>query len=171
MMKIVTVFDDILEKISRWGIVICLFTILGFAVGAIVLRWMGMSNMWIEPMTRHLVFLSAFFGGSLATSKNVHIKVDALTKLVERSKSKILHFVVKNIVTLFCLVTTFALMKTAFDFYLIEKEFGAPAFLNIHSSYLVGIIPFGMGLIMLRFLNQLLIGIFNGEPSEPNRIH
>jgi TRAP-type C4-dicarboxylate transport system permease small subunit len=45
--------------------------------------------------------VSAFFGGSLATSKNVHIKVDALTKLVERSKSKILHFAVKNIVTLF----------------------------------------------------------------------
>jgi TRAP-type C4-dicarboxylate transport system permease small subunit len=171
MMKIVTIFDDILEKLSRWGIVFCLFTILGFAVSAIVLRWMGMSNMWIEPLTRHLVFLSAFFGGSLATSKDVHIKVDALTKLVERSRSKILHFVVKNLVTLFCFVTTFVLMKTSWDFFLIEKEFGAPSFLNIHSAYLVGIIPFGMGLIMLRFLNRLIIGIFNGDQSEPHRVH
>lgn len=171
MMKIVAVFDEVLERISRYGIVFCLFTMLSLAVIAIVLRWMGMSNMWIEPLTRHLVFLSAFFGGSLATSKNVHIKVDVLTKLVERSRSKILHFVVRNIVTLFCLITTFALMKTSWDFYLVEKEYGAPAFLNIHSAYLVGIIPFGMGLIMLRFLNQLLIGIFNGEPSEPNRVH
>ena len=170
MMKIVSVFDDVLEKISRYGIVFCLFSILGLAVSAIVLRWMGMSNMWIEPLTRHLVFLSAFFGGSLATSKDVHIKVDVLTKLVERSRSKILQFVVKNIVTLFCLLTTFALMKTSWDFYLVEKEFGAPSFLNIHSAYLVGIIPFGMGLIMLRFLNQLIIGIFIGEKSESNRL-
>lgn len=166
MSKLVTLFDLFLERLSRWGIVLCLFGILFFAVAAIVLRWMGQSNMWIEPLVRHMVFLSAFLGGSLATSKNVHIKVDLLTKILERSNSKIVHWLHKNIVLLFCLMTCLALTKSAWDFFLVEREFGAPSFLDIHSAYLVFIIPFGMGLITLRFLNQLLIGLFNGESLE-----
>lgn len=170
MTKLILIFDDVLEKISRWGIVLSLFAILGLAVLAIVLRWMGSSVMWIDPLTRHMVFLSAFLGGSLATSKNVHIRVDLLTKLVEMSNSKVLKWVHHNIVALFCFVTCLFLMKSGYEFYLVEKEFGAPAFLDIHSGFLVGIIPFGMGLIALRFLNQLLLGILNGGQNEHNRV-
>lgn len=169
-MKAVVIFDEILERFSRYGLISSLFGILGLAVLAIVFRWMGQSPMWIDPLVRHLVFLSAFFGGSLATSKNVHIKVDLLTKLVEKSSSKIVHWLHKNIVALFCFVVCLALVKSGWDFYLVEKEFGAPAFLEIHSAYLVGIIPFGMALITLRFLNQLILGIFGGDPREPHRL-
>ena len=91
-MKLIQAFDDVLERISRWGIVGSLFVILGFAVLSIVLRWVGKSSMWMEPLIRHIVFLSAFLGGSLATSRNVHIKVDLLTKLLEKSSSKVLHW-------------------------------------------------------------------------------
>jgi TRAP-type C4-dicarboxylate transport system permease small subunit len=163
MMKLILVFDDGLEKLSRQGIVICLFLILGLAVVSIILRWLGASMMWIDPLVRHLVFLSAFFGGSLATKSNVHIKVDLLTKLVDRSSSKIIHWLHANLISLFCFITTLALVKAAWDFFIVEREFGAPAFLDIHSSWLVAIIPFGMGLICLRFLNQLLIGVFSGD--------
>ena len=163
MRKAVAAFDNILEKISRWGIVASLFSILGLAVMGIVLRWLGQSLMWLEPLTRHLVFLSAFLGGSLATSQNVHIRVDLLTKLIEKSSSKALKWMHHNFVALFCLVTCVALTKASCDFFVVEKEFGAPAFLDIHSSYLVGIIPFGMGLISLRFFNQLLLGLFPKE--------
>lgn len=162
MVKIISLFDEILERISRYGIVISLLLILFFSMFAIILRWMGQSLMWPEPLVRHLVFLSAFFGGSLATSKNVHIKVDLLTKLIEQSQSKIIHWFHNNLVSLFCFVTCLFLTKSGWDFYLVEKEFGSPSFLDIHSSYLVGIIPFGMLLIAFRFLNQLLLGIFKG---------
>jgi TRAP-type C4-dicarboxylate transport system permease small subunit len=170
MGKFFLVFDDALEKFSRWGIVFSLFTILGFAVLSIVLRWMGQSLMWIEPLIRHMVFLSAFLGGSLATSKGVHIKVDILTHLVESSKSKVLHWFHRNLISIFCLLTTVALTKAGWDFYLVEKEFGAPSFLEIHSAFLVGIIPFGMGLIALRFFNQLMISLIYGDTREPHRI-
>jgi hypothetical protein len=53
-------------------------------------------------------------------------------------------------------------MKSGWDFYLVEKEFGAFGFLHLHSSTLVGIIPFGMGLIALRFFNQFMIGLVHG---------
>ena len=161
-MKWVLAFDEFLEKISRYGLVGCLVLVLGFAVLAIVLRWAGSSLMWIDPLVRHLVFLSAFLGGSLATSSQQHIKIDLFSKLVEISSSKILHWLHRNLVSLFCFVTTLILLKSSWDFFLVEKEFGAPAFLEIHSAYLVAIIPFGMGLISLRFFNQLIMGIFSG---------
>lgn len=161
-MKLFVTFDDILERVSRYGLVAALFMILGLSVFAIVLRWLGSSLMWIEPLVRHLVFLSAFLGGSLATSKNVHIKVDLFTKLLERSHSKIIHWIHKNLIALFCLIVCVVLTKSGWDFYLVEKEFGTPGFLHIHSAYLVGIIPFGMGLIALRFFNQLIIGVVQG---------
>lgn len=161
-MKWVSSFDGVLERISRYGLVSCLFLILGLSVLAIILRWLGHSLMWIEPLARHLVFLSAFFGGSLATSQNVHIKVDLFTKLVERSSSHVVHWLHRNIISLFCLVVCLFLVKSGWDFYLVEKEFGSPGFLEIHSATLVAIIPFGMGLIALRFLNQLLIGMKPG---------
>jgi TRAP-type C4-dicarboxylate transport system permease small subunit len=170
MTKLIISFDNVLEKISRYGLIISLFAILGLAVLAIILRWLGQSLMWLEPLVRHLVFLSAFLGGSLATSKNVHIRIDLLTKLLEKSSSKFLHWAHKNIVSLFCLAVSVALVQSSYDFYLVEKEFGTEAFLNIHSSYLVAIIPFGMGLISLRFLNQLLLGLISGDSIEHHRI-
>lgn len=170
MEKIISGFDDLLEKISRYGIIISLYLILGFAVLGIVLRWLGSSLMWLEPLTRHVVFLSAFLGGSLATSKGVHIKVDILTHVVERTNSKILKWMHKNLVAIFCCVTCLMLTKSGWDFFLVEREFGTEAFLGIHSSYLVLIIPLGMGLIAIRFLNQLLLGLFDGESLERHRI-
>jgi TRAP-type C4-dicarboxylate transport system permease small subunit len=163
MTKIILKFDDVLEKISRWGLVASLFAILSFAVISIVLRWMGQSVMWLEPLTRHLVFLSAFLGGSLATSKNVHIRVDLLTRLVEMTKSKALKWITHNLVNLFCLITCMALAWAGYEFYKVELEYGAPAFLNIHSGWLVAIIPAGMGLIALRFFNQLLLSLIGAE--------
>ena len=62
-----------------------------------------------------------------------------------------------------------ALLKSSYEFYLSEKEFGSPAFLHIHSSYLVAIIPFGVGLILLRFINQLILGI-NGEQRDTHHV-
>ena len=161
-MKVFIAFDEILDRFSRYGLIGCLFAILGLTVFAIVLRWLGSSLMWIEPLVRHLVFLSAFLGGSVATSQHVHIKVDLLTKLIELTKSKVILWIHKNLISLFCFTVCLVLAKSGWDFYLVEKEFGAPGFLHLHSSLLVGIIPFGMGLITLRFFNQLMIGIVNG---------
>jgi TRAP-type C4-dicarboxylate transport system permease small subunit len=169
-MKVIQSFDLVLEKVSRVGLVSSLLLILGLSVLSVVLRWMGQSMMWMEPLIRHLVFLAAFLGGSLATSKNVHIRVDLLSKLVEASSSKTIHWFHRNLISLFCVVITAILTKSGWDFYLVEKEFGAPSFLDIHSAYLVGIIPVGMGLITLRFLNQFLVGLFSGDKIESHSV-
>jgi TRAP-type C4-dicarboxylate transport system permease small subunit len=170
MKVFISKFDLYLEKLSRWGIILSLALILGLAVFSIILRWLGMSPLWLEPLIRHLVFISAFFGGSLATSKGVHIKVDILTHLIEKSSSKVLRWLHTNLIAFFCFLTTLILLKSSWDFYLMEKEFGAEAFLGIHSSYLVAIIPAGVGLISLRFFNRLVLGVLKGGAIEPYRL-
>ena len=170
MEKLFKNFDSFLEKLSRWSLIFSLYFILGFAVLSIILRWIGQTPLWIEPLIRHVVFLSAFLGGSLATSKGAHIKVDILTHFVENSSSKVLHWLHRNLIALFGFVTCVALTKSAWDFFLVEREFGSVAFLEIHSSFLVGIIPFGMLLISLRFLNRLMIGLMKGDSREHHRL-
>ncbi len=170
MVRFLLRFDGWLETLSRRGLVTGLFLILGLAVTAIVLRWLGSSPLWIEPLVRHLVFATAFLGGSLATSKGAHIKVDLLTHLVERSRSPVVHWLHRNLVVLFCLITTISLVKASWDFFLVEREYGAPAFLEIHSAWLVAIIPVGMGLIALRFFNRLILGLFQGDSRERHRV-
>ena len=170
MEKLFKKFDSCLEKLSRWSLIFSLYFILGFAVLSIILRWIGQTPLWIEPLIRHVVFLSAFLGGSLATSKGAHIKVDILTHFVENSSSKVIHWLHRNLIALFGFVTCVALTKSAWDFFLVEREFGSVAFLEIHSSFLVGIIPFGMLLISLRFLNRLMIGLMEGDSREHHRL-
>ncbi len=165
MEKYLQLFDDFLEKLSRWGLILSLFLILGLAVFSIVMRWLSMSLLWIEPLIRHIVFLSAFLGGSLATKKGAHIKVDLLTHMIGRSSSEVLHWLHRNLIGLFCCLTCFFLTLSSWDFYQVEKEFGSTAFLNIHSSYLVLIIPLGMGLIFFRFFNLLLLGLKKGRSA------
>ena len=170
MEKLFKKFDSFLEKLSRWSLIFSLYFILGFAVLSIILRWIGQTPLWIEPLIRHVVFLSAFLGGSLATSKGAHIKIDILTHFVENSSSKVIHWLHRNLIALFGFVTCVALTKSAWDFFLVEREFGSVAFLEIHSSFLVGIIPFGMLLISLRFLNRLMIGLMEGDSREHHRL-
>lgn len=170
MIRTIKGFDYFLEVMSRWGLITNFISIIFLAVLSIFLRWVGKTPLWIEPLIRHLVFLCAFLGGSLATSKGVHIKIDLVNHLIERSNYKILNLLHKNLVDVFCLVTMLFLTQASWDFFQMEKEFGSPAFLDIHSSYLVFIVPFGLGLITLRYFNRLIINIIHGDNIGSNRL-
>ena len=163
MIKLIRAFDNFLEQLSRGGLILGFGAILFLSVGSIVLRWLGESLLWIDPLTRHLVFSCAFLGGSLATSAGVHIRIDLASKLLERSSSRTLKLGYKILLLTFSFCVCAVLTLASWDFFLSEKEFGSPDFLGIHSSYLVGIIFVGTGLIALRFLNRIFITAFQGE--------
>lgn len=169
-MKFIRAFDNILESLSRGGLILGFASILILFVGSIVLRWLGSSLLWIDPLTRHLVFCCAFFGGSLATKAGVHIRIDVVSKLIERVDSPKLSYVYQLLLLLFSFVVCSVLTLASWEFYLSEKEFGSPDFLGIHSSILVGIIFLGTGLIALRFLNQIALAIFSGDKIEHARL-
>ena len=68
--------DKFIEKISISLLVVCVLSMLLLSVLNIFLRWFNTTLFWVEPLVRHLVFLSAFLGGVLATGNRSHIGID-----------------------------------------------------------------------------------------------
>ena len=150
-------FDDFLHNLSKWGVTICVFLMLSLTILNITLRWFEVSILWIEPLVRHLVFMAAFFGGSLATGDRHHIKIDILSRLLEKFDKPVLMEWLEILITLVTLTAAVVLVISSMDLSKVEFEYGKPAFLNIHSGYLVSIIPVGMSLISLRLFLRFLI--------------
>lgn len=149
-------FDSVIDKIIQWLLVFIMMSVMIFSVLTIVLRWFSINWQWIEPFIRHMVFLSAFLGGAVATKKGTHIGIDVLGKFLE-SKNK--HKLLRNIqryIALVSIVTLIWLAKASYDFMLVEKEFGTEAFFGLHSSHLVAIIPIGFGVIAYRFFYMFI---------------
>ena len=149
--------DNALDFIAKWGVLVCIGLMLVLSLLNISLRWFENSVLWIEPLVRHLVFLAAFFGGALATGEGQHIKIDLLAKVLEKTDNKYAQIVIEKLVIFVCLIATVILTKAGYDLFWVEKEYGQEAFLDIHSAYLVGIIPFGMAFISLRFFLGLFL--------------
>ena len=149
--------DSALDKISYYGIVVSVVFMLLLTVLSIFLRWFNTSLLWIDPLVRHLVFLSAFLGGVLATGKDNHIRIDLISKVLENYKKENFVLWINRFNYLVAMIATYLLAKAGIDFAKIELEFGKEAFLGIHSGVLTSIIPIGMGLIFLRFFLRLLL--------------
>jgi TRAP-type C4-dicarboxylate transport system permease small subunit len=157
MSSMIRKIDSALNSFSKWGVFTCIFLMLGFSILNIVLRWFQHSIIWIDPLVRHLVFLAAFLGGSLATGEAQHIRIDLFSKIMEKVNNKYMILIVDKLSIIASLVATLILTKASYDLVIIEAEYGKEEFLGIHSSFLIGIIPFGMGLISLRFLLRIFM--------------
>ncbi|MBG59064.1 MAG: hypothetical protein CMJ16_01260 [Peredibacter sp.] len=152
----IRILDYALEKIAFYILGTCLFGMLFFTLFNIVARWFGMSFLWIDPLVRHMVFLSAFMGAVMATGKGNHIKLDIVSRALESFNKQKAKKVVDTLGALAAVVACYFLFLAGKDFALVELEFGREAFLGIHSGWLVSIIPFGFAFIGLRFITVTL---------------
>lgn len=156
-MEILKKFDAVVEKGITWFLVTTILSVMILSVLTIILRWFQLNLQWIEPLTRHLVFLSAFLGGAVATKRATHIGIDVLGKYFE---AKEWHNVLTNVqryIAFVSFVTLVYLARAGYSFMEVEKEFGTEAFFGLHSSSLVAIIPFGFLLIAYRFLYMFIV--------------
>lgn len=160
-----------LRKIDLWYEKVCLaILVVGVALMLvlslfnIVSRWWGQSFLWIDPLVRHLVFLGAFLGGAIATGKKNHIAVDIVAKFLEAQNQPRLLMRLQGVIALVSLGCVLGLAYASYSFMLQEREYGAEAFLGIHSSWLVGIMPLGFCIIGLRYVYQICEG-FLGRPQ------
>lgn len=143
--------DNGVDRVATWGLVATVIGMLLFSVLTIVLRWFNTSIMWFDPLVRHLVFLSAFLGGVIATGRGTHIAIDILGKFFEthhKHHLKKIHFQCTAFISM---AVIFWLTKASWDFMIVEFQYGKIEFLGIHSGVLVGIIPVGLFLIGVRF--------------------
>lgn len=160
--RILHLIDDVIEKIAGYGLIVSVFFMLTLSVLTIVLRWFNITYLWFDPFVRHLVFLSAFLGGVVATGRGTHIGIDILGKYLERKhEAKAMQFV-KRIISLVSFLVLIWLIVASSQLLKVEIEYGRPSFLGIHSALLVGIIPFGFALIGYRFF-YLFIASFMDE--------
>ncbi len=154
--------DKFIENFSKWGIIICVFLMLSLTLLNIVMRWFQVSLHWIDPAVRHLVFLSAFLGGTLAIGNRHHIKIDLLSRLLERTNRKQTLKWVDIIVTTITITVTIVLVIASYNLAVIEFAEGKTVFLGIHTGYLLSIIPFGLGLMSFRFILRTVMTIKEG---------
>jgi len=162
LIKAFNKLDQLIEKTSSALLVAAVISMLGLSVFSIVLRWFQTSMLWIDPLVRHLVFLTAFLGGVLATGRGTHIGIDILGRYLESAHRQHLLVVVKRLISLASFGTLLWLVKASIDFVLMELKYGKVSFLGLHSGWLVAIIPFGFALMSLRFLN-IFIQSFSKE--------
>lgn len=166
MFRVLKKIDSFLAAISYKGLVISLSLMLGLSVMSIVFRWFNITFMWLDPFVRHLVFLSAFLGGSLATGAGKHIGIDLMSKLLEQPKYQHWSLLHLRLISLASTIVLVWIAKGGYDFMMVEFEFGRAHFLGIHSGFLVGIIPLGFILIGARFFLKFMLTFENAEVEK-----
>ena len=156
-MNFVQKLDLWVDKITGKVLVLCIFLMLSLSVLGIVFRWFQLSFAWMDPFVRHLVFMSTFLGGVLATGRGTHIGIDIFAKYLEANKNFVAQKVIQRTISIASFATLMWLTKASYDFMLVELKYGKESFLNIHTGTLVGIIPVGFLLIGLRFFTIFLL--------------
>lgn len=148
------------DQTTTYLLVFSLLVMLFFSVLTIVLRWFGTGLLWVEPLVRHLVFMSTFLGGILATAKGAHIGIDVSSKIFE---ARGMHFILRQsqrIIYLCSVSVLIWLSYASIEFVKSEQEYGKESFLGITSGQLVTMIPIGFSLIAFRFFLKFLETIF-----------
>lgn len=155
-MKILAQIDHFIDRFLTGALVINVIFLLVFSLYAVVARWLSISSIWVDPLVRHLVFLCAFLGAGVATGAKRHIGIDILPRYFEATSRLALKHLVEGVTSFIASFVSFWLAYAGYGLVSIETQYGKMAFLGIHSSVLVAIIPLGFTLIGLRFF---LIGL------------
>ena len=78
-------FDDALQKVEQWLIVIGLMVILITGVASIVLRnTVGWGLAFADVLARQITVWLGLLGATLATTTGEHINIDALSRMFKR---------------------------------------------------------------------------------------
>lgn len=161
MIETFSKIDKFIETMSGRLLVGCIFTMLTLSMSAIALRWIDITFTWFEPFIRHLVFLGTFLGGVIATGRGTHISIDIIGKILEGNGKENWNRKLLCIISLVTFLVIVWLVVISINFMLMELKYGKPVFFDIHSGFLVGIIPFGFVLIAYRFFFKFILVVFN----------
>lgn len=110
---------------------------------------------WGDPLLRVAVLWVGLLGAMAATRDNNHIKIDILYRFLP-GKAKHISRVVTDLFTAsVCAIIAYY----ATQLVIMEKQDGVMAFSNVPSWVCELIIPFGFGIMALRFYLNFLMGV------------
>lgn len=161
-MNAIKKIDLAIEKFSSVLLVASILIILFCSSGTIILRWFHVNLSWVDPFVRHLVLLSTFLGGVVATGKGNHIGIDLISKFLEIKGYYKAQIIVSRIILFSSGTILIWLIKSGIDFAKVEMEFSKSEFWGIGSGYLVTMIPIGLTLIALRFFTLFFLSLEKG---------
>lgn len=160
--------NRLFARIEGYLLVLVLLVALFFSFLQVVLRNFFDSGIgWGDVFARHLVLWIAFFGATISTLEDKHIKIDALLKVLPKKAVP----VIEILVSLFCIVVSFLLFHAAADFVIDEKGSQSTLFQGIPTWYFIVIMPIGFGLITFRFFVRFIesLYIFAGKKAEVDK--
>lgn len=158
--------DRLIERLSAGGLVVTVGALLLFSVSGIVMRWLNHPLVWIEPLVRHLVFLTAFLGGVIATGRKSHIAIDILSRYLQAFDNHKIQLRFNRFIFAISTLVSAWLAQTSYHFFLVELQYGKPVLFGLTSGHLVFIIPCGFVLMSYRFFMLFLSSISMFKQEE-----
>ena len=144
MLKFIHRFED-------FALIGALVTMLAIALMQIVLRnFFDSGVLWAETFARVLVLWLAMLGAMVATREQNHINIDVLSRYLSVIPLKITRVLTAFAATVICGLASYH----SYQFVLFEYEDATIAFAQVPNWVCQGIIPFGFGVMSLRFLIQ-----------------
>jgi len=143
------------DKIVLNLLIVVVIALLFFSCWSVVSRLMQVTNLWAEPLMRHLVFLSLFLGGTLAIHNDQHIRMDLVSRYLDLKSLKKTEALLLSFLYLLCVFFLVYLIKASYGYMLLESETPSEAFLGLDLHHMLFIIPFGLSIMSLRFMTQI----------------
>ena len=93
-MKAFTKFMDVVEKVIRVLLFVCVAVMVICMVYQVILRYIfSASNSWSEELCRYLFIYSVMLGAAIAVRRNSHLQIDVLTSRFGEKLKKIVTIV------------------------------------------------------------------------------
>lgn len=94
MLKKYSRFLDILEKVEKVLLAVCLAAMTVIIIYQVVLRYVfSASNAWSEELARYLMIFAVMVGSAIALRKNSHLQIDMLINLLKPRAKNVLTIV------------------------------------------------------------------------------
>jgi TRAP-type C4-dicarboxylate transport system permease small subunit len=163
--KLLSFIDRLVSYSALYALVVLIFAILTLTLMNILLRPFEITFLWIDPMVRHLVFLSAFLGGVLAIGKRQLIAIDIVARSLEKANFHRTQKYLERVILVVCIGSLIWLNCGSIEFINYAFEFEGVDFLGIQRGCLVAIIPIGFSLMIYRFFYRLILSICPNHPD------
>ncbi|HBF13065.1 MAG TPA: hypothetical protein DDW49_06730 [Deltaproteobacteria bacterium] len=152
-LRLIFALDRGLARIEGWLLILILIVMLVMTSMQVILRnFFDTAIGWGDVFARHLVLWIGFFGATLSTKDDRHIKIDALLNVIPKK----FHPIIQIFVTIFCILVCTLLANAAYRFMHDEKMANTFLFGHVPNWYFLIIMPLGFYLIAFRYVVRLL---------------
>ncbi|MFC1725775.1 TRAP transporter small permease [candidate division KSB1 bacterium] len=154
-------FDNILEFVIRWILIVLMAVIVLDVVWQVLTRFvLNDPSSFTEELAIFLLIWISLLGSAYALRKKAHLGIDILSNYVSEKQKKVLDIIINSIVILICLLV-FVVGGIRLMYITLKLNQISPA-LQIKMGYIYSVLPL-TGLLMIYYS---VAAIFNNKAEE-----